>query len=195
MRIDRATTLAGALAILAFASTPAFAQTIDAGAASATVGSTSGTSSAEAGDPNGGGSAATGTATGGAATGGTGPTEAIVTLGGANTASGTGPATGTVTLGSLAAGDPYGSGVITLGPNPANGGTTGTITLGTPPASGVPGGPVGPGGLTQNQLATVLANLNDSDVQDLKKKCADVLGNPAAFDAGTIGVCQPLATL
>jgi hypothetical protein len=195
MRIDRTTILAGVLATLAFASTPVFAQTIDAGAASVSLGGTSGTSSAEAGDPNGGGSVATGTATGGAATGGSGPTQAIVTLGGAGTASGTGPATGTVTLGSLAAGDPYGTGTIVLGPNPANGGTTGTITLGTPPAAAGPGGTVGPGGLTQNQLAVVLANLSDDDVQDIKKKCVDVLGNPAAYDAGTIGVCQLLGTL
>lgn len=193
MRMRDMTMLAGVLAALAFAQTPAEAQTLDLS------GIGGGNAAASVGDPS-GGTAATATTSGGSLFGGSGSTVATVTLGGGGTASGTGPATATVTLGSLEASDPSGSVVIGTGSNPVSpGGTTATIVLGTdgttlgldPDGSG----PTAPAPLTQQQFASIIDQLDDSDVQALKLKCADVMDNPSGFDEGIVGVCQLLATL
>ncbi len=195
MRLRDMTAMASLLAALAFTQSPANAQSLNLGVASANLGGLTGTSTANTSDPN-GGSVATASATGGSLSGGSGPSNATVSIGGSGStsATGTGPATLVASLGGVAGGTPTGS--VTLGTGSVGGqnGTTTTISLGTSGATAGAGAGTATG-FTQATLRTALNQLDQSDVRALKLKCADVLGNPRAFDAGTVGLCQMLARL
>ncbi len=70
------------------------------------------------------------------------------------------------------------------------GGVGGAVSLG---GGGSPDGLGAPP--SQIELGRAFGNIDDNEVAALKLKCADVLGNPAGFDAATVSVCQALASL
>jgi hypothetical protein len=188
------TIIAGLFAALVFSQAPAAAQSVDLS------GITGGNSSVSSGDT--GGTTATASTSGGSALGSSGATTANVSLGGG----GTGPVTGLATIGSgTTSGNPNGSVVIGTGSTPAGAGNTATVSLnpdgtvavttgtGTTDASGSTG--AAGGALSEPEIRTALANLDDNDLAALKQKCRDVLANPGAFDAATVAICNTLASL
>ncbi len=209
----------GILAALAWTQTSATAQTVDVsgvggGNTSASTGGTGGTSgsvSTAGGGALGGSGPTTANATLGG--GGTGPATADATIGNGtiagnpngqavvNTgpAAGNGASTAVLTLNGVdAQGNPTGSLVVGSGSNPANGGTTNTIVLnpnGTIAGADTNGDGVADTAIDDRQVQTALASLDDSELAKFKRKCADVLGNPTAFDQATVAVCAVLATI
>lgn len=177
-------TMAGVLALLVLAPTTGVGQEISIGGISVSLGDSNGPTADGSVDAGGGTPTGTASAEGGELAGGSGATTANVTLGGGTTD--VGPATGSVTLGDPTTGSPTGSAAVTLG-STTTGSTTGTA--GSTPGVGALAV------LSESDLRSAVIALAAVDQEKLKRKCAEVLANPAAYDADSIAVCQVVASI